>query len=752
MGNKQRTSAPGPAAPDRAGAGGKPRSIPRESEPHRPPFVFRRSPAPDSKRRQPVRGTPPPGSIAARIAALRQLTGWRAVMVNLVIAIVVPLALLALAEGGLRLAGTGFPTAFCLKEKLSERYIENYRFLWQFYSRKTNLRPNPFAVAPAKSADEVRIVVLGESAAAGTPEPSYNFGRILERMLRAQFPGHSVNVINAAMRGVNSHILLPVARDCCARLEPDLLIVYMGNNETVGLHAPGPRSGRLTSWRPLLRTVQWVRATRLGQLLDPLLTGLSQENTPADQQDDRFFQNHRVAADDPRRNAVYENFRANLVDLCSVARRARAGVILATVPVNLKDFPPLGSLHRAPLGDADLLSWQRAFDAGVEDEAAGRHAQALKNYQAAAALDDHYAELHFRAARCQFALGRFEAARREFALACDWDALQFRADDRLNDITRQVAARLPDGGVQLVDAERVFAQTDAEEGGSPGDRFFNDHVHPNFDGDYLLARTLFPAVCTALDARSRQTGQPFRLPPGQSAASLPVLARSDCAAQLAFTRLDEGRVAAQMVQVTGFPPFTGQLDHARRQRAAEQALQARFGKVTNGDLEAATATYAAAIRQFPEDWWLPYNLARLRFLGGDSAGAITQFEAVSSACPIGLPSAPGSAPPSRAPAASTTPSASSAISKLFTRRFRKSKARSPLCKDKGSSSAAPPRGVDHGLRASVWKFCPFRGFCIFSRLNFFFRVYHLLSRGPNSTESQPLHVPLMRAGVGCGRT
>jgi len=152
-------------------------------------------------------------------------------------AVVFPVIILLLAEGVLRLCRFGYPTSFCLEQKSTAVLTENDKFLFRFYSPKTNLRPIPFAVAANKPPDTVRIVILGESAAAGTPDPAYSFGRILERMLQDQFPNKRVEVVNAAMRGVNSHILLPAAFDC-VRLQPDLFIVYMGNNEAVGFTRP----------------------------------------------------------------------------------------------------------------------------------------------------------------------------------------------------------------------------------------------------------------------------------------------------------------------------------------------------------------------------------------------------------------------------------------------------------------------------------------------------------------------------------
>ena len=49
--------------------------------------------------------------------------------------------------------------------------------------------PIPFALAKRKPVSTFRIFVLGESAAAGFPDPAFSFARILEVMLRARYPG-----------------------------------------------------------------------------------------------------------------------------------------------------------------------------------------------------------------------------------------------------------------------------------------------------------------------------------------------------------------------------------------------------------------------------------------------------------------------------------------------------------------------------------------------------------------------------------
>ena len=86
--------------------------------------------------------------------------------------------------------------------------------------------------------DTYRIFVLGESAAMGDPDPAYGFSRYLEVMLRERFPNTKFEVINTGIVAIDSHVILPIAREL-ARYKPDLFIVYAGNNEVVGPYGPG---------------------------------------------------------------------------------------------------------------------------------------------------------------------------------------------------------------------------------------------------------------------------------------------------------------------------------------------------------------------------------------------------------------------------------------------------------------------------------------------------------------------------------
>ncbi len=524
---------------------------------------------------------------------------------------------LGLFEGGLRLCGYGYSTRFFVKMGDGKTLTTNRKFGWRFHPREIATQPYPVLMPAQKPPGTIRIFVLGESAAQGSPAPSFGFARILGVMLERQFPDQRFEIINAAMRGINSHAILPIAREC-ARYSPDLFLIYMGNNEAIGLYAPEPEGFNFTPYLRLLRAGQCAKGTKVAQLMDNLIRAARKNPPKRPEQDMAFFRKHRLPPDTLCRVAVCNNFRMNVKDICRATQASGAKVIASTVAVNLQDFPPLGSLHRAGLTAADLSSWDAVFAKGTNAEAGGRFAEAITNYLEAARVDDHFAELHFRLARCHLAAGQFEPARRHFESARDWDALAFRTDSRLNRIIREAAASRQGSGLFFVDAEQAFAEA-AGDAKVPGSRFFNDHVHLTFDGDYLLAQTFLPMVVKALGLADK---------PATAGAKPPVCSRQECAAALAFTEWDEIGVTAAMIRATAKPPYLDQLDHAEWQAKAQEALNQRGQAFQQQDgFKRAAETYQAAIKRRPSDWEIHYNCGNFLNDFGNRPAAAAEFMA-----------------------------------------------------------------------------------------------------------------------------
>src|SRR5208337_2167661 len=297
-----------------------------------------------------------------------------------------------------------------------------------------------------KPRETFRIFVLGESAAMGDPDPAYGFSRYLEVMLRERLPSMKFEVVNTGSVAINSHVLLPIAKGL-ANQRPDLFIIYSGNNEVVGPYGPGTALTSSGMSLPVIRTSIFFRSTRLGQFLTKVGTQKREWGGM------EMFLDKQVPSSSPLMQHVYENFATNLRDTIAVARASGARVIVATIATNLKDCAPFASLHRANLGQDSLRSWSALMQQGSDLENGRSYTEALKIYLAAAQIDDQYAELEFRIARCLWMLGDYRAAKEHFHRARDLDTLRFRADSKINDINRSVAS--PSSGAELVDADEI---------------------------------------------------------------------------------------------------------------------------------------------------------------------------------------------------------------------------------------------------------------------------------------------------------
>ncbi|NQT93154.1 MAG: tetratricopeptide repeat protein, partial [Lentisphaerae bacterium] len=365
---------------------------------------------------------------------------WRLWASRLSVAVVVPCLLLALMETGLRVFGYGVPTGFVFEQKVDgqDSILSNPYFAWKFFPPQMARECEPFLLSLRKGEGTYRIFLLGGSAAMGDPEPAYGMGRILELMLRDRYPGVNIEVVNTAMPAINSHAVYAIA-SACRDLEPDLFVIYMGNNEVVGPYGVG------TVFSPLEREMWMIRASvaakssRTGQLVRNTIARFTPTAKKALVWDGmEMFLDSRVRGSHRDMNRVYAHFERNLVDICRVAREADVPVVLSTIGVNLRDSAPFASLHRSGLSEGQSNEWHRAYRKGVELQEKGKHQEAIQRYLASERIDADYAELHFRLGRCYAAQTNHVEARVRYVKAMELDTLRFRADTRINAIIRRV--------------------------------------------------------------------------------------------------------------------------------------------------------------------------------------------------------------------------------------------------------------------------------------------------------------------------
>jgi tetratricopeptide (TPR) repeat protein len=536
-------------------------------------------------------------------------------------AVAIPLLIVGGLELTLRLSGYGYPTRYFLKTKIggTNYYVPNYRFGYRFFPPALARTPVSLRMAAKKPAHTYRIFVFGESAAMGDPDPTFGSWRYLQVLLRERFPGMDFEVVCVAMTAIDSHVILPIAREC-ARRDGDLWIIYMGNNEMVGPFGAATVFGSRVAGINQVRTELAIKSMKIGQLLDNLMQRWSgRSSIPKIWSGLNMFKDQQLRYDDPNRRRAYANFQRNLDDILRAGLTAGVPVILSTVGSNLKDCAPFGSLHSAGLSETLKKEWDDIYQEGISLEAAGDYPGALKQYEQAAAIDPQYAELHFRAGRCQLALTNFAQASNDFELARDDDTLAFRADGRINRIIEDAAEAKANHGVYFLDARGALAQNSPAN--IPGNELFYEHVHLNFDGNYLLGRAFAEQTLKLLPKSILTRGKSEWV------------SEEFCERRLGVSPWDRFRIWQDNYSRVSEPPFTDQLNDVPRARFYMAKLKELKSQMTEETREESRATYEAALALTPDDYFLRENFAQYLDESGDLADAPKEEQRVSELLP-----------------------------------------------------------------------------------------------------------------------
>ncbi len=529
-------------------------------------------------------------------------------------------------EFALRLIGVGYDARFFITAPVAGRSLMgNPRFGWTYFPATIARKPEPMVLPDPKPAGTYRIVLLGSSAAMGFPEPAFGMARQLDAMLRDSFPGAKFEVVNAAMVAINSNVVRQIAADAAAP-QPDLFIVYEGNNEVIGPWGPGTVFAGFSPSSAGIRANVALRRLRLGQLITSAVGGLSSKKKDAltEWTGMEMFLGSTIAQDDPRLTVVADRFAQNLRDITAAARAVDAGVILCTVGVNARDCAPFASLHTPGLSERAKDDFAAAVSR-ADQLLKSDPASALAEYNAALAIDDRFAELHFKRGRALEALDKFDDAQAAYQRALDLDALRFRTDSRLNDAVRRVASeQAADPAVSLVDVEAVFRSHTASPGGLVGAGLLYEHCHMNFEGNHAIAAALFKDIVK-------------RLPTGVRAGAAVDLEPSPAyrvAAMVGYTPAAELRMSQNIFELVQRPPFTLQFDHADSAGLVKRRVDAVKAQVTPASLAGwRRASEPEAVRA-PNDWQLRRQLSALAIQEGDLTGAETHLRAVLAAVPF----------------------------------------------------------------------------------------------------------------------
>ncbi|PKL45636.1 MAG: hypothetical protein CVV41_01155 [Candidatus Riflebacteria bacterium HGW-Riflebacteria-1] len=404
------------------------------------------------------------------------------VALAILLLLIVPVALLALAELVVYGAGYGYDTSLFIADKMPDGQPclrVNYQAARRFFPGNLARRPLPEIMPAIKPDKRLRIFVVGESAARGESLADFSFARMLEAALNKDSSEQVAEVINTGIPAINSWVL----REFCNEIisyKPDALVIYAGHNEFIGPYGPASvfglaknRAAALAGiWASSLHMVQALKTDRLPAELARGWQGLE------------MFLKNSIPADSPAVIECQSNWQENMQDIFRTAQKHNIPVVWCRVPVNQRDCPPFMSDIRG-LSQADqnkIKALGEEISEGDLSTAAGLAGELEKTAK-------NHALYNYLAALLNQASDNRGLARDLFRKAVDLDCFRVRTSDRFNEAAHELAKR---HGAQIAYVDDVFAEQ--SELGTIGEELIYDHVHLTEKGHYLVAKNIYYAM------------------------------------------------------------------------------------------------------------------------------------------------------------------------------------------------------------------------------------------------------------------
>lgn len=492
----------------------------------------------------------------------------------------------------LRLAGAGYDTRFFVPvSEGGEKYLrENSKFFWRYMGSRMARTPLPIQIPATKKDGAYRILILGESAALGDPEPAYGFSRYLEVLLENRFPGRDIEIINTATTAINSHVIRDIARDA-ESLNADLWIAYLGNNEFMGPFGPGSVfSQKKAQTTRGIRFGLALRQFRIPQVLDQVISTMKSAGKGRSGQwgGMAMFSDITIPAGSEERARVNTHFKSNLQSILASADRAGAPVILSPSIPNLKDCGPF-SWEQDDEGRERVLSLIAKAQSLPEKDIDGWKEVTIE-CEELLNTDKQNAALLYIAGLAHYFSGSLSLAEQYLVRACDSDLLPFRMPSSLRQVVLDISKNAGVGVTYLDPVDRV---NEVCEESITGAGSFYEHVHLKPAGNYALALA-YAEVVEGLAGWNSGSG-----------GDVEWLDYEDCSRRLGLTEFDYLSLALSMNQRMKESPLSRRPFNGvqRKQLLMEAPDPEKF------DLESIENTYRAALEMRPDDWLIRQRFA-----------------------------------------------------------------------------------------------------------------------------------------------
>jgi len=396
------------------------------------------------------------------------------------ILIAIPFIILLLLELTLRFFSFGNEYPLFIEKPISKSqssvYLQpNPKVINRYFSNETlapKVSPDTVYFKKEKSEGSFRVFIQGGSTAAGFPYGRWgSLQGMLEQRFKRLYPNKEIEIINTAMAAVNSYTLLDFVDEIIEQ-QPDLVLIYAGHNEYLGIMGVGSafaaKGGRLATLMHL-KLKDW----RLYQLLQKAYSFAFSSDVLPSKSNKTLMSQVAKEKEIPLDSDLYQQGIAQFTGNMSLILQKYQAV---GIPVLLGNLVSNES-GQVPFSSIENVDWKK-IKSGLNKNNALSEIERLNSSLTANNNAGDYYQL---ALNLQL-LGRFEEAKKSFVLAKDNDLLRFRAPNEFNLIIESLATKYDAG---LINVQAMFNKNSIE--GIVGNTLILEHLHPTVEGYFLLA-------------------------------------------------------------------------------------------------------------------------------------------------------------------------------------------------------------------------------------------------------------------------
>lgn len=373
-----------------------------------------------------------------------------------IIAVMLPIIILAATETILRVADYRPTEPLFIESASLKGYLQpNENVIKRFFpspEMAPDVSPDTQYFLQRKPSNSFRIVVQGGSTAAGFPYGRWgSLAGMLQQRFKRLYPDKKIEVINTAMASVNSYTLLDFV-DEIIQIEPDLVLIYAGHNEYLGIMGVGSAYASRGGHAANLMYLKF-KEFKLYRLVESIYYGVFSQSERGSTDERTLMaqiaKNKDIALDSDTFRLGIEQFKDNMSLILAEYQTYDIPVITGDLVSNEKDQVPFSAISQP------------------QSEAA----------------------TYYRQGQSALSAKQTKQAKHYFDLARDHDTLRFRAPSVFNQVIGELA--LGDG-ISLANVEKRMRQDTAD--GIIGNKHMLEHLHPTVRGYFVLSDAYVDAI------------------------------------------------------------------------------------------------------------------------------------------------------------------------------------------------------------------------------------------------------------------